>query len=71
MVIDCPMMETYRSSCNIGPFIRALRITSPSLSSVKLYAMYLNDSDSERFCNKYQDLLHMYMGWHILMGIAI
>ena len=71
MVIDCPLMEMYRSSCKIGPFIKAIRLTRPSSSSVKLYAMLLNDSNSDKFCDRYKDLLHMYMGWHNLMGIVI
>ena len=71
MVIDCPQMELYRSSCNIGPFIEVVRFTRPRASSVKIYAMYLSDRNYEMFCKKYQDLLHMYLGWHNLMGIDI
>ena len=71
MVIDCPEMEVYRSSCNVGSFIKAVRFTRPGTSSVKLYAMYLSDRNSEMFCKKYKDLLHMYLGWHNLMGIDI
>ena len=69
MLIDCPLLACYRSSCRIGPIIKAVRCTRPAISSIKLYAMFLNDSRPESFCEKYEDLLPMYLGWHNLMKI--
>lgn len=71
MLIDCPQMTQYRNSCGLGPFIAAYRSTKTHLSSVKIYAMYLNDSFPDIINKKTLDLYHMYLGWHNLMKIEI
>ena len=71
MLIDCPEMAQYRDSCEIGSYIRALRFDNPSLSSIKLNSMYLNDSNCDSIMRRSSVLYHMYLGWHSLMGIQI
>ena len=69
MLIDCPYMTQYRNSCGLGKFIVAYGRMKPSLSSVKLFALYLNDSYPEHMKKKAYDLFHMRLGWHKLMKI--
>ena len=71
MLIDCPEMVQYRDSCEIGSFVRALRFNNHSLSSMKLYAMYLDDSNPDSILRRSNVLYHMYIGWHSLMGIPV
>ena len=71
MLIDCPQMGQFRGSCGIGPFVHAYRSTRPHLSSVKIYALYLNDNIPEKMAKKSIDLYHMYLGWHSLMKIDL
>ena len=71
MLIDCPGMTQYRSSCGIGPFIVAYRTFNPHLSAVKLYALYMNDSRPDTMKKKSLDLYHMKFGWHKLMNILL
>ena len=44
MLIDRPLMSTYRSSCGLATFITAYKAFQPQMSSNKLYSMFLNDS---------------------------
>ena len=71
MLIDCCQMSHYRNSCGLGPFISAYRLTRPSLSSIKLYALYLDDQVPDNMLKRSTDLFHMYLGWHSLMDIPI
>ena len=71
MLIDCSPMSTYRSSCGLGSFISCYRKFRPHLSSIKLYAMFLSDSNLDVVPDRTVDLYHMYLGWHTLMNIPI
>lgn len=71
MIIDCPNMIFYRDSCGLGPFIAAYRKIQPHISSVKLFALFLNDNVPEEMQKKSLDLYHMKLGWHSLMNITL
>ena len=71
MLIDCPQMARYRGSCGLGPFISSYRMYRPHLSSIKLYALFLSDSNLDVISDRTVDLFHMYLGWHTLMNIPI
>ena len=71
MLVDCPAMEQYRNGCTLGPFIRAYRSLKPQFSSVKIFALYLNDKDPENVKKKALTLYHMKVGWHKLMNIEL
>ena len=71
MIIECPEMSHYRNSCRIGSFIRDYRVLRPQISSLRLFALYMSDSDLEEMNEKSLDLYHMYLGWHNLMNIPI
>ena len=71
MLIDCPTMTQYRESCNLGMFIKTYRRISPQMSSVKIYALYLNDTHPITLKEKAIDLYHMKIGWHIKMKIEM
>ena len=71
MVIDCPKMDRYRDSCGIGSFVRAHRRSSPGISSIKLYSLYLNDTMMDSIQGRSIDLYTMKVGWHTLMKIDI
>lgn len=71
LLIDCPMMEQYRASCGLGSFIRVHRMIKPGLSSIKLFALFLNDRDSTVMYKRALDLYTMKLGWHSLMGIEL
>ena len=64
-------MAVYRDSCGLGSFIKAYRRAIPGISSLKLYAMYLNDCDPCSMKNKAMDLYSMKVGWHSLMKIDL
>ena len=69
LLIECPEMAAYRNSCRIGPFINVYRGIYPSISSIKLYALYLNDCQPEDIKDKALSLYHMKTGWMSLMNI--
>lgn len=69
LLIECPEMAAYRNSCRIGPFINVYKGIYPSISSIKLYALYLNDCQPEDIKNKALSLYHMKTGWMSLMNI--
>ena len=71
MIIDCEQMSYYRDTCDIGPFITAHRSISPTLSSIKLLAMYLNDRRPDEMKSKSLSLYHMKLGWHQKLGIQL
>ena len=71
MLFDCSKMTQYRESCGLGPFIRAHRILKQSITSIKLYALYLNDRDVDTIKKKAMDLYVMKVGWHKLMKIDL
>ena len=71
MLVDCPSISQYRNTCGLGPFIAAYRGIKPHISSVRLYALFLNDSNPEKMSKKSFDLYHMVLGWHLLMNIDI
>lgn len=71
MLIDCPGMTQTRDACGLGPFITAYRSISPQMSSVKLFALFLNDNNPEKMKKKALDLYTMKLGWHNLMNIIL
>ena len=71
MLIDCPSMNYYRDTCELGLFVTMYRRSQPQISSVKLYAMYLSDSVLDNFKEKVLTLYHMKLGWHKLMKIEL
>ena len=71
MLIDCPEMTSYRNSCSLGSFISAYLKMQPQISSIKIYALYLNDSKPETMHKKALDLYHMKLGWYRQMNITI
>ena len=71
MLMDCPKMSLYRESCELGPFIKAHKLVSPGISSIKLYARYLNDRDPASMKRKALALYSMKVGWHSLMKIEL
>ena len=71
MIIDCPIMEPYRSACDLAPFINLYKSLKPQYSSVKIFAMYLNDRDPTKIQKKTLSLCSMKLGWHKLMNINI
>ena len=71
MLMECGKMERYRSSCGIGTFIQAYKHIRSYASPLKLYALYLSDSNPDDMNSKALNLYHMYLGWHSLMNIDI
>jgi hypothetical protein len=71
MLIECPMMAQYRETCGLGPYITAHRRVKPQISSLKIFALYLNDRVSAKMQKKAIDLYHMKLGWHKLMQIDL
>ena len=69
MVIECPKLNPYRDSCGIGPFVRAHQRSTPGISSLKLFSLYMNDNRPDSVRGKAMDLYNMKVGWHILMKI--
>ena len=69
MLIDCKELEQSRSSCGLGAFIRAKRIIKPPISSLKIYASFLNDRNSDQMKSRAIDLYTMKLAWHRLMHI--
>ena len=71
VVIDCPHLAPYRNSCGIGPFVRVFKRAIPEISSIKLYALFLDDKEPHRIKTKAMDLYSMKVGWHVLMNIDL
>ena len=71
MLIECTQMAFYRRTCGLGPFIDAYRNMYPSISSLKLFALFLNDKLPTSMKKKAMDLLYMKIGWHSLVKIPI
>ena len=71
MLFDCPEMIQFRNSCGIGTFATANRFLQTLISSVKLYSLYLNDSNPDVLLKRSNTLYHMYLGWHNLMNIPL
>ena len=71
MLVDCEALQTYRDSCSVGPFVAAFRQGNPSVSSVRIFALFLNDGDPSKFKEKALSLHHMKIGWHTLMKIPL
>jgi hypothetical protein len=71
MLIDCHQMSFYRKSCGLGPFIDLYRSIYPSISSLKLFSLFLNDKVPSSMKKKAMDLHYMKIGWHSLMQIPI
>lgn len=69
MLIDCPAMAYYRNTCELVRYISMHRIVQPQISSLKLYAMYLDDSKPCNLKEKILSLYHMKNGWMTLMGL--
>ena len=62
-------MTFYRNTCQLGPFVKSYRRVYPGISSVKLFALYLNDQYPENIKDKALSLYHMMSGWMTLMNI--
>ena len=71
MIIDCPHMAPYRDMCEIGSYVRMYRRMNPCISSVKIYAMYLDDHQPEDIMKKALSLYSMKHGWNKLMNMPI
>jgi hypothetical protein len=71
MVVDCASMEPYRNSCDLGPFMRFYRTMKPQFSSVKIFALYLNDQNPDQVKKRSLALYSMKVGWHKLMKIDL
>ena len=69
LLVDCPALEPYRDTCDIGPFVRFYQSISPKYSSVKIYALYLSEKSVELMRKKALSLYSMKVAWHKLMGI--
>ena len=71
MLVDCPQMEQYRSGCDLGSFVRLYKSLKPQFSSIKIYALYLDDRRTSTVQKKALALCHMKIGWHKLMKIDL
>ena len=71
LIIDCPDLELHRRACGLGPFIRSYRAISRSISSLRLYSLFLNDSHNETMQLRAADLYSMKVAWHSLTKIAM
>jgi hypothetical protein len=69
MLIDCTAMDPYRNSCELANFISAYRRTNQQISSLKLFARFLNDHDPKLMQKRALSLYTMQLGWHHLMQI--
>ena len=70
-MIDCMEMREYRATCILGPFVTAYQKMSPHFSSVKIMALFLNDTNPEDMKQKALALYHMKVGWHSKMNINL
>ena len=71
MLICCPQMSFYRDSCILGSFISSYRKVHPSISALKLFALFLNDRVPGSMKKKAFALHHMKSGWFTLMKIPL
>ena len=71
MVIDCPELACHRKICGLGPFISIHRAMNPHISSLKLYALFLDDSHNEKLQKRAIDLYSMKMAWCNLTKISL
>ena len=71
MIVDCPSMDGYRALCSIGPFVKLYKSLGPKYSSVKIYAMYLDDRDIRKIQKKALSLYSMKIGWLKEMNIPL
>ena len=69
-LIDCEVMRPYRESCEVGRFVRMHRQYQPQISSVKLYVLFLDDSDLTKHHERVTALYYMKMGWNREIGIS-
>ena len=69
MIVDCAQLDQIRSTCSLGHFISTFRRLQPNISSLKIYAMFLNDRFSPNHKDKILSLYQMKLGWMKLMGI--
>ena len=69
MLIGCPHLSVYRNACGVGKFVNFHRKLIPSISSVKLYALFLNDSNPEDIKDKATSLFNMKVGWLSKTGL--
>ena len=70
MLFDCPVMDRYRSMCEVGRFKEVYRRTQPQISSNKLYSIFLNDNRSD--CSLKERILSLYFmhsSWIAEVGI--
>ena len=71
MVIDCPELLMYRQACGLGNFLKSYRTLNPQISSLKLYALFVNDSHITNLHSRALDLYSMKVAWHSLTGISM
>ena len=71
MLFDCTFMASERSRCGINSFINDQRSINPSVSSVKLYALYLSDRDPKALPERSLSLYSMMLAWHKMLGMDI
>ena len=60
LLIDCEVLSVSRQKCGVGRFITINKQVNPNLSSVELYAMFLNDGDMASLRGRVLDLYFMY-----------
>ena len=71
MIVECPSMSVYRDLCSIGPFVRAYQTMGPKYSSVRIYAMFMDDKDMKKVQKKALALYSMKIGWLKEMKIPL
>ena len=64
-------MDAYRGLCSIGPIVKLYKSLGPKYSSVKIYAMFLDDRSPETIQKKALSLYSMKVGWHKEMKIPL
>ena len=69
LAIDCPSLSLYRNNTSLGSFIAAHRWLNPSISSLKLYSMFLDDSDADVMNKRGSDLFSLKVAWEQLVDI--
>ena len=71
MIVDCPAMKVYRDLCSIGPFVSMYKNMGPKYSSVRIFAMFLDDRDPTQVQKKALALYSMKIGWLKEMKIPL
>ena len=64
-------MDIYRDICSIGPIVRLYKSMGPKYSSVKIYAIIMDDADSGKIQKKALALYSMKIGWLKEMKIPL